>query len=287
MKTKKKDGNKTKIFSYNGYEIPVDLVNLTGGGIDTWDEISKSHKAQHVKYSPILPDHNVLEIGCGVGRDAIQLAELLSEEANYIGIDIIRPSIEWCQENITKEHPNFKFYYLDIESQIHNPTGNNKTTEVKLPLESNSIDRIILHSVFTHMFKVDIIHYLKESKRILKPGGTVFASFFILDNEALSLIKNETKNQSGTVNLTFRYNYGEGCFINDKDYPEGAVGYLPEAFEEILKKSGMKLSQSIHYGYWSGRKGISDGQDIVILEPIKRSLFFKKIRRKIESFFTI
>lgn len=267
MLWRKRAKREEKPFKYKGYKIPVDLVNLTGGGVDTWDEISKGHKRQHAEYSPIAQDHSVLEIGCGVGRDAIQLTEQLSNKGSYIGIDIIKPSIEWCQNNITKKHSNFKFHYLDIQSQIHNPGGKTTTTKVKLPVNNSSVDRIILHSVFTHMFKEDIIHYLKEFKRVLKPGGTIFASFFILDDEVFSLIKDKGKNQFGTVSLTFRYDYGNGCFINDETYPEGAVGYTPDAFEEIIKEAKMVLDQPIHKGHWSGRKGVLDGQDIVVLKP--------------------
>jgi len=264
---KKTNEQKQEVFKYKGYSIPIDLVNLTGGGVDTWDEISKEHSRQHAKYAPIALDNNVLEVGCGVGRDAITLTEQLSSKGSYTGIDIIKPSIEWCQSNITKKHPNFKFYFLDIQSQIHNPGGKIKATIVTLPVKSNSKDRIILHSVFTHMFKKDIIHYLKEFSRALKPDGKVFASFFVLDSEASTLIKGKSTNQFGTVSLTFRHDYGDGCFINDEIYPEGAVGYTPKALREIISKGNMMLDQPIHYGFWSGRKGATDGQDIVVLKP--------------------
>src|SRR5665811_201496 len=161
----------TNLFEYNGFRIPIDLVNLTGGGVDTWEEISLGHQDQLEKYSPIDPDHHVLEVGCGVGRDAIQLTSHLSANGSYDGVDIIKPSIEWCQNNITSRFSNFRFHYLDIYSQIHNAGGHLKTTDVKLPVEDHSIDRIILHSVFTHMFEEDIVYYLHEFERILKPDG--------------------------------------------------------------------------------------------------------------------
>src|SRR4051812_827645 len=192
----------TTMFSYEGYEIPVELVNLTGGGTDTWHDISVGHMREYERYCPIEPDHHVLEIGCGVGRDAIQLTKLLSERGGYTGVDIIRPSIEWCQANITPRFPNFTFVCVDVQSQIHNPGGHLPVQAVRLPGDDGSVDRIILQSVFTHMFEHDIVHYLHEFRRLLRPGGRVFASFFLLDDEALAMAE-----RTGQP-LTFRFPYG-------------------------------------------------------------------------------
>lgn len=268
--TKAKSEDDANLFSYKGYEIPIDLMYMTGGGVETWDEISLGHQDQLRNYCAIEPDHNVLEVGCGVGRDAIQLTEQLSEDGSYAGVDIIKPSIEWCQQNIAARYPNFSFHYLDIYSQIHNAGGNLKTTEVRLPAEDKSIDRIILHSVFTHMFEDDIVYYLHDFARFLKRGGKVFASFFILDDEALSLLEQEKQKNPDSVfeGLDFEHEYGDGCFVQDLEHPEGAVAYTEEAFERILKKGKMKLAQPVGKGFWCGREGVTDGQDIAILEPV-------------------
>ncbi|MHB8858183.1 MAG: class I SAM-dependent methyltransferase [Thermoleophilia bacterium] len=256
------------LFNYKGYAIPVDLVNLTGGGVDTWEDISLGHQEQLRTYCPIEPGADVLEIGCGVGRDAIQLTEFLSEAGSYTGIDIIPPSIEWCQNNITPKFPNFTFHYLDIQSQIHNSGGSLKTTDIRLPVDDDSIDRVILHSVFTHMFEEDIVHYLHEFCRVLRDGGMVMASFFFLDGEAFDLLIQQKKKEPFTF-LSFEHDYGNGCFINDTDYPEGAVGYEPDAFERILARGKMRLARPIGKGFWCGREGVTDGQDIAILEPFE------------------
>jgi len=267
---KNEDENVPKLFSYKGFEIPLDLMYMTGGGYETWDEISMGHREQLQKYCAINPAHNVLEVGCGVGRDAILLTEQLSDDGSYTGVDIIKPSIEWCQGNIASRYTNFSFHYLDIHSQIHNPEGSVKTTEVRLPAEDGSIDRIILHSVFTHMFEDDIVHYLHEFARVLKPGGKVFASFFILDEEALVLLEQEKQKDPDSVfeGLDFKYEYGDGCYVQDLEQPEGAVAFTQEAFEWILKKGNMKLACPVGKGFWCGREGVTDGQDITILEPV-------------------
>lgn len=259
-----------KVLKYAGYSIPEDLVYLTGGGPDDWAKISEYHLEMYRAYTPINDSDFILEVGCGVGRDAIELTKVLSKDGRYVGIDIIEPSITWAKQNITKKHKNFTFHYFDIKSQIHNNGGAISTKDIVLPAKDKSVDRIFLHSVFTHMFEEDIVHYLKEFNRVLKPGGLVLASFFILDKEALDRA-HQGSGKKHRHPLTFEYTYGKGCYINDKEYPEGAVGYTPKKIKSMLNKSGLIIhGRHAHRGAWSGIKNSRNGQDILILEKASR-----------------
>jgi SAM-dependent methyltransferase len=255
-----------KMFKFDGYSIPTDLVMLTGGGTNDWKTISDFHVDMYRKYTPINPDDFILEIGCGVGRDAISLSKILSPKGKYVGTDIIKPSIDWCKQNITKRHKNFVFYYHDINSQIHNSGGKIKTTDVTLPAKDNSVDRIFLHSVFTHMFKKDIVHYLKEFRRVLKPDGLVLASFFVLDDKAIKKLATTKDGLKHRHPLSFKHQINKGCYINDLDFPEGAVGFTPKAIKNMLRKSGLIIHGGfVHRGVWSGIKEGATGQDVIIL----------------------
>lgn len=270
----------TKVFRYGGYKIPEDLVTLTGGGVDNWKRVSDSHVEMYRQYTPINDDDFILEIGCGVGRDAIELSKMLSKNGKYIGIDIIKPSIEWCKKNITPKHSNFKFIYYDIKSQIHNGGGKINTTDIKLPIKDGAVDRIILHSVFTHMFENDIVHYLQEFRRVLKSDGLVLASFFIIDDHAIkSLQKN--KNKIGLHPLSFEHKINKGCFINDVDHPEGAVGYTPRRIKSMLRRTGFGIhGQHAHRGLWSGLRG-ANGQDIFVLEKVNHAQAILQSKQKL------
>jgi ubiquinone/menaquinone biosynthesis C-methylase UbiE len=261
------------MFHADGYAIPEDLVILTGGGTDDWKVISDYHVEMYRKYTPLSPDDFVLEVGCGVGRDAIQLTKLLSKKGKYVGFDIIKPSIDWAKQNITKKHKNFEFIYYDIQSQIHNSEGKITTTDIKLPAKDNSVDRIFLHSVFTHMFERDIVHYLKEFRRVLKPDGLVLASFFVIDAAALEALR-KGKSKGHRHALSFNHKLGKDCYINDEQYPEGAVGFTPKKISSMLRKAGLSIHGGhVHRGVWSGVEG-SNGQDILILQkasPVESS----------------
>ena len=247
-------------FPFEGFDIPLDLAILTGGGPDTWEGISAAHLAAYARYCPLGSGNDVLEVGCGVGRDAIPLARVLGERGTYVGVDVSGPSIAWCQEHITARHPNLSFAHLDIRSEFYNPQGSLAGNEVTLPVASSSIDRIILQSVFTHMFEPDITHFLREFRRVLRRDGRVFATFFVLGDESVRLA-NETPEV-----LKFAYGHGDGCRVNDLGYAEAAVGYTPEALSRLVRRGGFAFDQPIHLGSWCGRTGVDDGQDVVILK---------------------
>jgi len=250
----------TETFDFQGFAIPVDLAILTGGGPDTWEGISRAHMDAYSRYAPIRAGHRVVEVGCGVGRDAIPLVEILGTGGAYVGVDVSGPSIEWCQRSIAAAHPNFSFHHLNVRSAFYNPGGTLGAREVTLPIGSGQVDRAILQSVFTHMFEADIVHYLRELRRVLRPGGLIFASFFVLDDEALSLAERTGQG------LRFAYPRSNGCRIDDPATPEGAVGYSPGAIDRMLAAAGLRLAQPVHRGSWSGRDGVPDGQDIAVLE---------------------
>ncbi len=261
---------KPKMFKYDGYSIPEDLVILTGGGTDDWDRITKYHAEMYRKYTPINPDDNILEVGCGVGRDAIELTNTLSPKGKYVGFDIIKPSIDWCKQNITKKHKNFVFHYYDIQSQIHNSGGKIDSTDIKLPAKDGTVDRIFLHSVFTHMYEKDIVHYLKEFNRVLKPDGLVLASFFVIDESSLKLA-HKGKGKKHRHPLTFEHKLNSETYINDEKYPEGAIGFTPKKIKSMLNRGGLGIHGGfVHRGGWSGIKEASNGQDILILQKMSR-----------------
>jgi SAM-dependent methyltransferase len=246
-----------------GYDIPTRLMNLTGGGPATFDASSLNHLATLQEHTPIAPDHAVLEIGCGIGRAAIQIASILGPNGSYVGIDIIKESIDWCTANIGARHPNFRFVHYDVADQLHNPGGTSQATAIRLPVSDRSIERILLWSVFTHMAKRDVAHYLAEFARVLKPDGMIYATWFVVDDAILA--------KARIVNLTpfdlrFEHRLDDGCYINDPAHPMGAVAYTRESILEIVTSAGLALSGDVLPGAWCGYHEIpKGGQDATVL----------------------
>ena len=255
----KVSGKPKNTHKFLGFQIPIDLLLLTGGGPETFDETALHHRKLLFKYLDLKSTDLVFELGCGIGRDAIHLAKLEPTIGRYVGVDIIQDSITWASANITRKHPNFLFYHNNVRDQLHNPSGKLHFSEVQLPLPDKSVDKIFSWSVFTHMSEDIIKHYLSEFTRVLKDDGTGFASCFIVNEEVL--------NAASKVNLTpydlkFRYAYGPGCYVNNLEFPMGAVAFTESKLDDMLLKSGLIRRTDFFRGAWSGYwDNPVDGQD--------------------------
>jgi len=98
-------------------------MELTGGGVDTFEKISAGHIANLRAHLGLEGDMSVGEIGRGIGRNAIPLADILTPpNGRYLGIDIVRPSIDWCSQHISKRYPHVMFAWFDAQNTIFNPT---------------------------------------------------------------------------------------------------------------------------------------------------------------------
>ena len=248
---------------FHGFEIPVDLMLKTGGGPDTFDVISDQHIRNLSSQHPLVAGLRVLEIGCGIGRDAIPLIELLGPEGSYVGTDVIRESIEWCRDHIEVDHPNFHFEWQDIADSLHNPTGTVRPEETRLPADDASIDLVFAQSVFTHMLPDQFAHFLGEAARVIRPGGTVYATCFRVDEEILAVARKTNLTQ---FDLRFDHEHAPGCYVNELTHLTGAVAYDLGALEELVKGAGLTFRGPIRLGGWSGYFKVPfDGQDVLVL----------------------
>ena len=255
-----------KFHEFQGYQIPVDLMLLTGGGPDTFDAISRAHIANLERHVGLSPSHQVLEIGCSIGRDAIPLTRILSAErgGGYVGIDVIKRSIDWCKASIEPRNPHFCFLHMDIRDKLHNPSGVVDATSARLEVADRSVDRIILQSVFTHMLRPEFEHYLREFRRVMKPDGLIYATVFIYDDAILASAR---KTNLTPYDLRFEHEAEPGCVINNLDYPTGAVAYTREVIDSMVARAGLRHAKEPLKGAWSGFHPVADdGQDVLILK---------------------
>src|SRR5688500_3162291 len=97
----------------------------------------------------LKPDEAVLDVGCGIGRNAVPLTRHLVG-GTYDGFDIMPEAIEWCRKNITPRYPNFRFHLADVHSDRYHPGGRDSASEYRFPFEDGAFDLVFLISVFTH-----------------------------------------------------------------------------------------------------------------------------------------
>lgn len=241
---------------------PQELMHHVGSG--DFKAIGNAILRHLVNLGELKPNGRVLDVGCGCGRVALPLTKYLGGEGSYEGFDIHTPSITWCQQNISCQHPNFKFQVSDIYSKRYNPQGITPASDYKFPYQNESFDVVFLTSIFTHMLPNDLEHYLSEIARVLKVGGRCLITIFFLNEESLSLMRMSSNNlvEQG-YQLSFKYKYGYYA-VQDANLPEAAVAYNENFIQNLYEKFRLSIIQPIHYGSWCGRQQSSTGQDLIV-----------------------
>ena len=130
----------------------------------------------------LRPEHQVLEPGCGPGRNARFIAPFLDPELGaFAGFDVSAPAIDWARKAITKQFPNAQFVHANIKNTFYNPAGDILASEYEFPYEDERFDVVFLPSVFTHMDQEGFEGYVAEIHRVMKPGGRLLSWHFLID----------------------------------------------------------------------------------------------------------
>src|SRR3954453_2758504 len=67
------------------------------------------------------PDSDVLDVGSGCGRMARPLRSEMVFTGTYVGVDVDREMVAWCQQHLADER--FSFVRADAYNRLYNPTG--------------------------------------------------------------------------------------------------------------------------------------------------------------------
>jgi SAM-dependent methyltransferase len=122
----------------------------------------------------------VFDFGCGCGRVARQLLQQRVRPKRYVGIDLHRGMIQWCNENLAPLAPEFEFRHHDVYNYSFNPEG---SAPHVLPFGEGdgAFTLVNAYSVFTHLTQSQAEFYLSEVSRILSPGGVFHSTWFFFD----------------------------------------------------------------------------------------------------------
>jgi len=237
---------------------PAELVHKHWSNIAGYEKIGQEFKQHLIDICALSPHHNILDVGSGIGRIAIALAEYL-DMGHYEGFDIIPEGVKWCQDNITFHYPNFHFQVANIYNRKYNPRGVCRASEFLFPYGREWFDIVVLTSVFTHMRPDAIQRYLDEITRVLRPGGRCLITWYLLDNRSRWLMQ-----QDQTL-FNFEHKL-EGFWTTHKEMPDVAVALNDYDVIDMYTHSNLCIDE-IYPGFWcnlQNKEGALSSQDVIV-----------------------
>jgi len=220
-----------------------------------YDRIGQHFCDLLIEHAGLKRDSRILDIGCGTGRLAKPISQLL-DTGSYEGIDVSRQYIEYCQAHLAK--PNIRFNHVNIKHEEYNPTGVISPMDFKLHHNDNSFDIVTAIAVFNHFETKWVYKYITEMARVLRPKGILFATYLILNPNYLhSLANNDDQS------MIFEYRTLDS-WHKFQDRPLINVAIPESGLRQQYVKCGLMIKEPIRYGEWCGSPVALTGHDVVI-----------------------
>lgn len=192
---------------------------MTDETIRTYDKVAEGWN--NFRQKPMFPKwfdylvkrwdngSTVLDIGCGNARNMIPF----KDKFDLTGIDKSEGMIKIAKEFSKKNNIKAEFHVSDAKA---------------LPLDDNSIDNAISIAVYHHFSPEEIKDVLKELRRILKPDGEAFITFWNRLQKKFILKRSDQK-----ISWTRRK--------DDKTYYRYYHLYTPWKIRKIIERAGFVI----------------------------------------------
>ncbi|MFZ6002807.1 MAG: class I SAM-dependent methyltransferase [Actinomycetota bacterium] len=182
---------------------------------------------------------DVLDVGCGLGRLAYELASHLDSDGSYSGLDIAPPAIDWLNANYAPRLPGFRFDLLDVHNERFRPEGSEQPEAVRFPFDDAQFDVACAFEVFMHLPLAGVANYLDEMARVLRSGGLAVITFMAIYPEE------EEPRHAGRPFV----HVGGGVHTRFPDRSGTSMGFRVELIRDMLTVAGLEEVASIK-GQW-------------------------------------
>lgn len=122
----------------------------------TAQNAAKRYKRKTYQLLNITHGSSVLDVGCGVGDDVLEMAKLVGSNGQVIGVDNSKSLIEEANDRLKLEQVPAQFRVGDIH---------------KLDFADDTFDGCRADRIFMHLH--DRQHALSEMIRVTQPGGRI------------------------------------------------------------------------------------------------------------------
>lgn len=198
----------------------------------------------HLIADALLPKRaglSIVDWGVGFGRTAMTIKRLFNPDAQVIGFDIDPVNVGWATANIPD---------VDVrQCDLYPP----------LPIPDGSVDFLYAISVMTHLTEATQEVWLRELRRVMKPGGVL-----VLTTRSDHMLILQQVRQPDVLRQLARYGLSDAL-------PDGNLGPLLET--KSYYRGTIQLRQQVEQT-WSRHFEIvsylpySFGQDAVVMRRV-------------------
>ncbi|OLZ12025.1 hypothetical protein BFX06_14580 [Sulfobacillus thermosulfidooxidans] len=134
--------------------------------------------ARLIEILHLAPKSLVLDAACGTGHTALELAR---QGHHVIGLDVTREMLEEAESLAQQSHLSIQW----VQGNVHH-----------LPWEPDTFDAITCRRAAHHFS--DLAHFLREAKRVLKPGGHLGISDMTAPSDAIEWLNQLERYRDGS-----------------------------------------------------------------------------------------
>jgi SAM-dependent methyltransferase len=135
------------------YPLDKAMSLAIGGNFESFGKLQRDM----LIFLGLKPQDYVIDIGCGAGRLPNALRSYLTGQ--YLGTDVVQELLDYARQH---SQPHWELKLIE---------------RIEIPERKAVADMVCFFSVFSHLLHEESFCYLRESIRVLKPGGKVVFSF--------------------------------------------------------------------------------------------------------------
>ncbi len=173
------DRNAEVLFMNFGYNDGREKTNLKEQDLPNRFSIQLYH---HLASAIEIRDKDIVEVGCGRGGGLHYITRCFSPSTS-VGVDLDKRAVAFCNHHY--QHPGLFFIKSDAQN---------------LKLENNSCD-VVINVESSHRYP-DMMAFLREVNRILRPNGYLLLTDFRVDIHMEDFVRNMS--QSGFSVISHR-----------------------------------------------------------------------------------
>jgi SAM-dependent methyltransferase len=216
--------------------VPDPAIHVTGGDDGGQRGLKQVALLEHFG---LQPSAHVLEIGCGLGRLAYELASYLDADGRYTGFDIAPQAITWLNEHYAPRLEGFRFDLLDVRNPRFHAAGAGAASDVRFDYGDAEFDIVCAFEVFMHLTLDELRNYLDEVTRVLRPGGVAVLTF-------MAIWENEEEPVLGGRPFVA---IGGGVHTRYPENPVLSMGYRVELIRDLFRERDLESLGEIE-GLW-------------------------------------